>query len=98
MESLNLTLRLLLFKHCTTQAARGCLCRQEPKALKIDFYWEESPHRETLTIIEALNKHGDTEQGQLAKFRTHIPIPSPYIADYVYFRNVAANRERHFHE
>lgn len=36
MESLNLTLRLLLFKHCTTQAARGCLCRQEPQALKIE--------------------------------------------------------------
>lgn len=65
---------------------------------RIDFYWEESQHSENLTIIEALNKHGDTEQGQLAKFRTHIQIPSPYIADYVYFWSIAANRERHFHK
>lgn len=131
MENLNLTQRLLLFKHCTTQAGRVWL-QLQTRALGFEnrsqtlymqptswlknsnyclqnlcrscaasqgYIFIEKSHciEENLTITEVLNKHGDKEQGQLAKFRAWIQTSSPYIADYVYFRTIVASRKRYFH-
>lgn len=71
---------------------RSCAASQRQVLLR------RVPAQRKSYCTDVLNKHRDIEQGQLAKFRVQLQIPSPYIADYVYFRSIVATRERHFHK